>query len=380
MESNRLATLGAIFCVVIWGTTFVVSKDLMSFLTPLQLMFIRFMIAFVALWVVHPVWHFDIRTEWIFILMALFGNFLYFITENEALTITYSSNVSIIASMTTMMSLILTHVLYKDPINGKQIGGFILSIIGVAFVSLNGAFVLELNPVGDGLVLISALCWAIYGLLLRSYGRDYDGLLITRKMMIYGALMTLPLAIMEGNGFDPMLLLEPVNLFGILFLGLLGSCLCYILWAYSVKEIGVVKSNILLYIMPLVTIIAGHLVFNETITIFAMFGTALIIIGMLIANKHSVRSDIHPERNLATVQANVSLGDEEMTGSVRPLRNSSSRTFLPASSAVNPQLMRSITYNAADTVATALGSESLSNRHIRKWEKSGSPERPKRMS
>ncbi len=226
MESNRLATLGAIFCVVIWGTTFVVSKDLMSFLTPLQLMFIRFMIAFVALWVVHPVWHFDIRTEWIFILMALFGNFLYFITENEALTITYSSNVSIIASMTTMMSLILTHVLYKDPINGKQIGGFILSIIGVAFVSLNGAFVLELNPVGDGLVLISALCWAIYGLLLRSYGRDYDGLLITRKMMIYGALMTLPLAIMEGNEFDSMLLLEPVNLFGILFLGLLGSCLC----------------------------------------------------------------------------------------------------------------------------------------------------------
>lgn len=167
MDRSIVAEIGAFVCVVIWGTTFVVSKDLMDFLTPLQLMLIRFIIALIALWIVYPKWVFDPKKEWIFIVMAFFGNFLYFVTENEALTITYSSNVSIIASMTTIMALILAHVIFKDRINAIQVGAIILSVFGVVLVSLNGAFVLNLEPIGDALVLLSAFSWAMYGILLR---------------------------------------------------------------------------------------------------------------------------------------------------------------------------------------------------------------------
>lgn len=287
MDRGIIAEIGAFVSVVIWGTTFVVSKDLMSFLTPLQLMLIRFSIAFVALWIVYPKWVFDPKKEWIFIVMAFFGNFLYFVTENGALTITYSSNVSIIASMTTIITLVLAHVIFKDRINAVQVGAIVLSVLGVALVSLNGAFVLHLEPAGDALVLLSAFSWAMYGILLRKYASGYDSLLVARKMMFYGILITLPFALCTWQDFDTALLTEPSNLLEILFLGLLGSCLCYVLWNFSLKEIGIVKSNLFLYIMPCVTMIAGYLVFDETITVIAIAGMLLIVFGMYVANRYT---------------------------------------------------------------------------------------------
>ena len=90
--------------------------------------------------------------------------------------------------------------------------------------------------------------------------------------------------IVSGDRFEPVHLLEPFNLFALFFLGGLGSCLCFILWNHSVKEIGVIKSNIFIYAMPVVTLIAGHFVFDEMITIMAVIGMVLVISGMLMAN------------------------------------------------------------------------------------------------
>lgn len=287
MERTTVAGIGAGICVVIWGITFVVSKGLMDFLSPLQLMSLRFAIALVALWLMYPKWEFDVRKEWIFILIALFGNFLYFYTENLALTKTYSSNVSILASTTSLMSLVLAHIIFKDRINSKQAGGFVLGLIGIVLVAFNGTVILHLNPKGDVLALSSALCWATYGVLLRKFGSGYDAFLITRKMMFYGLLITLPFVFVEGHAFDPSLLLEPGSIFGLLFLGLLGSCLCFALWNKSVKILGVVKSNIFLYAMPSVSLVAGFIAFDEIITPIAILGTVLVIVGMLIANRYS---------------------------------------------------------------------------------------------
>ena len=243
------------------------------------------LIAFIILWAIHPKWSFDIRTEWVFILMALFGNVIYFCTENLALTYTYTSEVCILTSTTSMMALILMHFLFKDRIGKIQVLGFVASFAGVVLVAFNGAVVLNLNPIGDILALVSALSWAVYGVLLRLFIKDFDGIVLTRKMMFYGFLMGVVLMIISGDSFEPIHLLEPLNMFGLFFLGGLGSCLCFILWNHSIKEIGVIKSNIFIYAMPVVTLIAGHFAFDEVITLMAIIGMILVISGMLMANR-----------------------------------------------------------------------------------------------
>ena len=291
MDRRHLVTLGAMVCVVIWGLTFLFSKHLMVYFTPIQLMSMRCLLACAILWMVRPKWSFDLRTEWVFVLMAVFGNVLYFSTENLALTYTYTSEVCILTSMTSMMSLVLMHAVFKDSVGRMQVLGFVISLAGVVLVAFNGSVILNLDPIGDVLALASALSWAIYGVMLRGFDKGFDVVVMTRKMMFYGFLMGVILMIIEGEPFEPHHLLEPYNLFSLLFLGGLGSCMCFILWNRSVKVLGVIKSNIFIYAMPVVTLIAGHLVFDETITLMAVVGMVLVISGMLMANGRSKGDD-----------------------------------------------------------------------------------------
>ena len=86
-QKNGLGHLMAIICVTIWGSSFVVSKGLMEFLYPVQLMMLRFLLAYGFVWILYPKWYFRWKEEWRFLAMAIFANTLYYWAENTALTL-----------------------------------------------------------------------------------------------------------------------------------------------------------------------------------------------------------------------------------------------------------------------------------------------------
>ena len=70
-----------------------------------------------------------------------------------------------------------------------------------------------------------------------------------------------------------------------LFLGLIGSCLCYVLWNRAFYYLGVVTTNSFIYIQPFVTILAGWLFLKEPISPLALVGAALITAGVVAAQR-----------------------------------------------------------------------------------------------
>ena len=175
--------LMALICVLVWGSTFVVSKELLRFLQPVQLILMRFAMAYIALWFVCPKFYFKPREEWRFVLMALFANTLYCWAENTAISLTQASNVSILVSTTPIMTAVVMALFHKEEkLSGRQIGGFGIAFAGVVLVVFNGAITLKLNPAGDMLALLAAALWAAYGFLLRRWSPYYDSALITRKL------------------------------------------------------------------------------------------------------------------------------------------------------------------------------------------------------
>ena len=75
--------------------------------TPIQTMLMRFFVAYLVLWVLHPKWYFRWQDEVAFLLMSIFSNTLYFMAENTAITYTQSSNVSILVSTAPVLTAIL---------------------------------------------------------------------------------------------------------------------------------------------------------------------------------------------------------------------------------------------------------------------------------
>lgn len=84
---------------------------------------------------------------------------------------------------------------------------------------------------------------------------------------------------------DIHILFRPVVALNLLFLGVIASMLCYIMWNTAVKQLGVVCATSYIYVVPLITLLTSAIVIDETITIVALLGSALILSGVYIAER-----------------------------------------------------------------------------------------------
>ena len=273
----------ALICVSVWGSTVVVSKGLLLSLSPVQLMFLRFVFAYGAMWFICPKWFFRWREEWRFLVLALFSNTLYYLAENTALTMTQTTNVSILVSTAPIFTAVILACLHKEErLTRRQILGFGVAFSGVILVVFNGDGALKLNFLGDLLALGAAVSWAVYGILLRRWSDQYDTALITRKLMFYGTLTTLPLVLAEVAPVDPAAVFTLKNVVKLLYLSLIGNAACYLLWGNAVKTIGVLSANLYIYMVPIVTLLVSAVVLGESVSASGLVGIALVILGMIL--------------------------------------------------------------------------------------------------
>lgn len=278
----------AAFTVVVWGSTFISSKVLLEFYTPAQIMLTRFILAYCALWLLRPRrLALTLKQEGVFFLLGLLGCTAYFYTENTALSYTLASNVSIIVDAAPIFTAILAHFAGEERFRASTLAGFLVAFSGVILVVCNGTFVLKLNPKGDLLALAAAVCWAIYSVLLRRASRGLDSILVTRRTMFWGIVTALPLVAAEGVPYPMAPLMTASGIANFLFLGLVGSALCFVLWNKAFRILGVVTTNTFIYLMPFITIVAARIFLDEPISPLALLGAVLITAGVVLSQRPS---------------------------------------------------------------------------------------------
>ncbi|MCC2865176.1 DMT family transporter [Anaerovorax odorimutans] len=289
----------ALFTILVWGTTFISTKILLTDFTPIEILFFRFLLGLAALILVYPrrLRLTERKQEVTFALAGLCGVCLYYLLENIALTYTMASNVGVILSVAPFFTGILTHLFMKgeEKLKTSFFIGFAAAMAGICLISFNGS-ALKLNPMGDLLAVTAALVWAFYSLLTKkisSYG--YPTIQTTRRTFIYGLLFMVPALLLFDFHGELSRLASPVYLFNILFLGLGASAVCFVTWNFAVKTVGAVKTSIYIYICPVITVVTSVVVLHEKITGLMILGILLTLAGLLISEgridikKHSAR-------------------------------------------------------------------------------------------
>ncbi len=231
----------AIFTILVWGSCFVLTKELLKGYTAIQIIPLRMGLAYVALWALRPkTLKLPWKDELMFILIGITGGSFYFFLQNTALTYTYAANVS----------------------------------------------TFHLNPLGDLIALGAALMWAVYSILIKKYTERYDNFVVTRRVMLWAFLTALPLMLLTDGMPDlKPLFTTPTMLLSWLFLGVFGNAVCFAIWNIAFKRLGVVVTNNYLYASPFVTLVVGYLVLDEQITVMSVVGAALITAGVIVALK-----------------------------------------------------------------------------------------------
>lgn len=281
--------LAALFAVAVWGATFVSTKVLIAnSLTPAEIFALRFVIAYVCLWPFarRRMWSASLRDELTLAAAGVTGGSVYFLMENVALEYAPASNVSLIVCTAPIWTALLLSIFYRNErMTRRQIAGCAMAFAGVVLVVLNGHFVLHLSPKGDLLALGAALMWMLYSLIIKDIGGRYPAIFITRKVFFYGLLTILPWFAFYPPHFDPEVLARPVVWGNLLFLGVVASMLCYVIWNAAMHRLGAVRTTNYIYFNPLVTIMTAAIFIGEQITPAALAGAALILYGMWRAER-----------------------------------------------------------------------------------------------
>ena len=306
MSENRLYYHFVAFAVVaIWGSTFVFTKLLLqNGLTPAQIFTLRFIIAYVLLFCYSlftnhsSLFTSSWRDELLMVALGITGGSLYFLAENAAMLYTTATNTSLIVCSCPLFAMLLFAIVYRqsERITKIQALGSLIACLGMAAVVLNGHFVLHLSPLGDMLAFAACLCWAVYSLLVRNALERYSSLFITRKVFIYGLLTIIPYYLLRPSEtaiftFQSSLFTLPVVI-NLLFLAVIASLLCYLLWNWVIGKLGAVVATNWVYFNPITTIVFAWWLLHEQITIWFLLGSALILLGMYLSDRKTINDKL----------------------------------------------------------------------------------------
>jgi len=273
--------------ITIWSVAFVSNKALLAYISPIENMILRFLIAYFLLLLIYPKYRFasSLKDEARFFILGFLGIFIYFLLENFALKYTQATNVGLYMGAIPLFTAIFAHFLTKDErLSRNVIVGFIVAIVGIALILLDGAK-FELRLKGDFLALCAAAVFALYSVALKLAPKGYHYIEITRKSFFYGLVLMIIYFALSGKSFNYQALSIPTVWINIAFLGFLSSGLAFILWQQGIERIGSISASNYIYLVPLITAITGILALGEKLTAKMAIGGVIILIGLYIAQK-----------------------------------------------------------------------------------------------
>lgn len=281
----------AFITVAVWGTTFVSTKVLMIHgLSPAQIFTLRFSIAYILMLAFshRKLFADSWRDELKMLILGITGGSIYFLSENEALNYTSTTNTSLIVCSCPLFTTLTDRIIHHTTrISIMQLGGSLLAFLGMVIVVLNGHFLLHLSPIGDTLAFTACFCWVAYSLLIKSVTGRYNATFITRKVFFYGVLTIIPYYIIEPAMPSASILCQPVVIANLLFLGCLASMVCFFTWNMCIAKLGTVRATNWVYFNPITTMIFASIVLDEAITVFFLMGATCILAGMFMADRNT---------------------------------------------------------------------------------------------
>lgn len=282
---KKWLAIGALILVtVIWGGGFVASDIALESMKPFQIMMVRFLLASVLMGVISRGQQ---KSEeklkdragaikaGVLMGVTLFMGFAFQII---GLQYTTPSKNAFLTALNVVIVPFIAFVILKKKIGAKGIIGAVMSVFGVALLSLNGNFTVSL---GDGLTLFCAVGFAFQIFFTSEFVKKYPAsVLNTVQMFTAFVLSAISLMIFGENDFQ----VTTQGWLSALYLGVVSTTICYLLQTACQKYIDETKAAIILSMESVFGTIFSILILHEVVTVRMVIGCAVILAAVIISN------------------------------------------------------------------------------------------------
>ncbi|TBL80032.1 DMT family transporter [Paenibacillus thalictri] len=280
-------------CVLFWGSNFVFGTILVQQFSPMALSAVR--LSFTALFFIVVMlftrrWPtLKMRDLLLFLPLGLIGTVVNQTAFFNGMQTTDATTAALVMSLAPITTAYLARWLLKEPLSKPMITGSVAALAGVFLVvGRGGGFSLSLS-LGEIMIFIAMLSFAVSVILVRKLTERMEPLAITIHASWIGAVLQVPCALL----LEPSIRLSHSVWMWLLAVGsALGSqVIATLIWNRQLKEIGAGKSAVFLNLQPFVAMLVGFILLGTKVTLGQLGGSLLIIGGVLIASEVLVKKE-----------------------------------------------------------------------------------------
>ncbi len=292
-KTKILPYLEALFAVIAWGASFIATKIAVGQVSPITVVWLRFSMGVVILGIAvaaRKQFALPNKNEWAyFALLGFLGiTFHQWLQSNGLLTAQANTTAWIVATTPIFMAL-LGWLVLKEGLNWIKNLGIALATLGVLLVVTNGNLFSIIDgrfgTIGDFLILISAMNWAVFSVLSRRGLKTHPAARMMFFVMVLGWIFS-SILFFSGKGLAEVVQLKTNGWLAVGFLGVFCSGFAYIAWYDALQALSTAQTGVFLYIEPLVTAVVAAIILGEAITLASLIGGGIILFGVWLVNRN----------------------------------------------------------------------------------------------
>ena len=274
---------------LVWGSSFLWIKVAVQEVGPATLVGYRLLIGLIGLAVVvaarRPSLPRDRRTLFVLGVVGITNTALPFILISWGEQFIDSAIASILNGTVPLFTIVIAHLfLHDDRITPARILGLITGFIGVVVLMSRdlGAESRAGSVLGQAAVLAAALSYAGSSVFARRNLRQVDSVVQAFLPLISADTVAWVTALASEAPLQVPRL--PITWLALVWLGLLGSCLAYLLYFHLLHAVGPTRATMVTYVFPVVGVILGVVFLNELADWHLVVGAMLVALGIGVVN------------------------------------------------------------------------------------------------
>jgi drug/metabolite transporter (DMT)-like permease len=290
MRSRTAAIAAIVLLMIIWGTTYIVTKIAIREVPPLTLAALRFLITALVLLpfaiaagglkrLPRPLPIRDI------VAMALTGFVLYYAFFNYALEYGSASQGALIQALLPVGVAIAAVIVLKEKLSKTRVSGIALAVLGVAIIVVAGkSDSASPNPLlGAVLMLFSVVAWSIYTVQVKRLA-DVEPTVLLTAIASVGTLIQIPLVAFELARHPQPLAISMQGWASVVFLGAIASGLGLLVYNRALRLLDASLVGTYINLVPIVGVVSAVLLLGESLQGWQILGSVLALVGVWLAS------------------------------------------------------------------------------------------------
>lgn len=293
MDSNFKIASNYILIYLIWGSTWFAIRLGLDSLTPFISAGLRFSVAAMVIYLIMRIRSISIQRDKIamrlYYFMGIFSFILPFGLVYWGEQFIPSGLAAVLFSVYPFFIALFTRIFIpKEKIGVIRIIGMVIGFSGIVIIFSNNLMTIGMNYfLGMLAVLLSGFLQSIIGVSIKKYGQHLHALSMNLIPMSIAGIGMLLIGVLFENTSTLKFDVKAVS--SVLYLGIIGSVVTFTAYYWLLKRINIILLSLTAFITPIIALLIGWVILDETLMPNQIFGSIFVLTGLLIANLSSLK-------------------------------------------------------------------------------------------